>query len=274
MSKNLKTILIVVSAAFFMILIAIFSFIMGTNSSNKDKEETVKKPITEKNNKAEEKTKENKSNEEFPLEYEKQRLNAEFMVSSAFSKDDPTYSYRLDKTKKYIETLDSLAKLIGSNHYYSNLNGNKNFVTDENEEIYSISFAISNIEQFKQQLDNLHYDMGFNNKDLRDRKTYIIDSFFTLYDYNNKGDIVLEEKTINIIKTIYPEIDIKELNEKIDEVLEKKDLFYKVELTSTPKDHIISIGSYTKKSKFDDGTPVPMHIQINLQLLDDYTNLK
>lgn len=235
---------------FLLTLCAVFLFGCGSKSAVKNDSDDKKKAATQEEAGKSDDKKQGK------------KLDAEKIVTANFGKEDKQFDFRVKVTKDFLNKYNKINSLLDSK--YTQIGGEpEGFSKVREQSQLEYSKRIEDYDKQYQYIKELKYGLYFN-----DDKSQITFQTFNLVlcDDDKDGKIELNDATKTMLKTVYPEINLEEVQKKIAEAAEaEKAKDYKsIKLESVDKYHNVTFRWF----RYKDDTP--LEITIEIETYEDY----
>lgn len=195
-----------------MIVLSLVTFAGCQKTASKTNAEDTKKPQQEKQDKQEVTSKDGMK--------QNSKLDAEKIVTSNFGKSDEQFDFKLKTTKTFLSDYDKICALLDSRYGTDGMEGSApdGFVKAGTQSQLKYSVAISNYDDRFQYIRQVEYGLFFND-DSKDKLTFS-ELTLTLCDDDKDGKIELNDKAKNILKVVYPKINLEETQKKVNQAIE------------------------------------------------------
>lgn len=194
---------------------------------------------------------------------EKNKLDAEKIVTSNFGKTDPKFDFKLTATKKFLSNYDKLYSFLDSRYVDKSSTLVLGFRKAKTQSQLKFSQEIEDYEKRYQYIKELKYELYFND-DSNEQVTFN-ELYLTLCDDNKDGKVELNDKSKNILKTVYSKVNLVDTQKRINEALASqkinKNRNIKLELSDKYCKMYVSWFKYKEN---------PVEINIEIQQYENY----
>ncbi|MGH4122108.1 MAG: hypothetical protein ACREV6_04135 [Clostridium sp.] len=192
---------------------------------------------------------------------QKNKLDAEKIVTTNFTKTDAQFDFKLKTTKKFLGNYDKICTFLDSR--YIDNSAPVGFVKARTQSQLKFTQEIKDYEKRYQYIKKVKYGLFFND-DSKDKVTFE-ELNLTLCDDNKDGKIELNDKSKDILKTVYPKVNLVDAQNKINETLvsQKSNKNPNVQLETSDKYCKIHLSWFKYKEN-------PVEVTIQIQQFEDY----
>ncbi|GKX67674.1 lipoprotein [Inconstantimicrobium mannanitabidum] len=244
-----------------MIVLSLVTFAGCQKAASKTNAEETKKPQQEKQDKQDKQEVTNKDGMQ-----QKDKLDAEKIVTSNFGKNDAQFDFKLKTTKTFLSDYDKICALLDSRYGTDGAEGAApdGFVKAGTQSQLKYSIVINNDdEDAYKYIKRVEYGLFFND-DSKDKLTFS-ELNLTLCDEDKDGKIELNDKAKNILKVVYPKINLEEAQKKINQAIEAEKNKNYDSIRSDSDDKYCSIDFDWFRYKDN-----PVEVKIRIQQYQDY----